>query len=244
MRRATASVSPIINLHRIGALDLLPQMFEQIWMPSVVLEDLLDARFLGYNVPSPFDLPWVEYHDPELTIPAVWVSLDLSSGEVAAIALAFENKDCIVLIDEPIGRIAAKGVGIKYWGTLQVLLEAKARGLIPSIIPYIKRLQNSGMFMTDDIVQRVLRLANETDGGVGPLSLLLRDEEEATAVETKTEEAKPEEKQPEKPAEKPGAKVIEEKKPEGPRPGEKKPDVPKPESKKAGDSKETKPSKP
>lgn len=192
MERATTSVSPIINLHRIGALDLLPQLFDQIWMPSVVLEDLLDARFLGYNVPSPFDLPWVEYHDPELTIPSVWISLDLSSGEVAAIALAFENKDCIVLIDEPIGRQAAGGVGIKYWGTLQILLEAKERGFIPSIIPYVKSLQQSGMFMTDEIVRRVLRLAGEEDGGVGPLSLLMRDEPEVK----KPEESKPEAKKP------------------------------------------------
>jgi predicted nucleic acid-binding protein len=165
MERATSSVAPIINLHRIGALDLLPQLFDQIWMPSVVLEDLLDARFMGYNVPSPFDLPWVDYQDPQLTIPSVWIALDLSSGEVAAIALAFENRDCTVLIDEPIGRQAAAGVGIKYWGTLQILLEAKARGFIPSIIPYIKRLQHTGMFMTNEIIQRILALAGEKDGG-------------------------------------------------------------------------------
>ncbi len=176
MARAVSSVSPIINLHRIDALDLLPKMFEQVWMPSVVLEDLLDARFLGYNVPSPFELPWVEYQDPQITIPAVWVSLDLSSGEVAAIALAFENRDCVVLIDEPIGRQAAAGVGIEYWGTLQILLEAKARGHVPSIIPYLKGLQHSGMWMTSETVQRVLRLADEKDGGEGTLSLLLTDE--------------------------------------------------------------------
>jgi predicted nucleic acid-binding protein len=173
MERATSSVAPIINLHRIGALDLLPQIFDQVWMPSVVLEDLLDARFLGYNVPSPFDLSWVEYQDPQLTIPAVWVSLDLSSGEVAAIALAFENRDCTVLIDEPIGRQAAAGVGIKYWGTLQILLEAKERGFIPSIIPYVKNLRQTGIYMTDEIIQRILALAGEKDGGGAELLKLL-----------------------------------------------------------------------
>ncbi|MEW6092818.1 MAG: DUF3368 domain-containing protein [Chloroflexota bacterium] len=174
MEKATCSISPIINLHRIGALDFLPQLFDEIWMPSVVMEDLLDARFMGYNVPSPFDLPWMQYQDPELTIPTIWIALDLSSGEVAAIALAFENRDCTVLLDEPIGRRAAGAVGLKYMGTLQVLLEAKARGLTNSIIPYVKGLQQSGMWMSDEIVHRVLRLAGETDGGTeGPLSLIM-----------------------------------------------------------------------
>ncbi len=175
MEKASSSVAPIINLHRIGALDLLPKLFKQIWMPSVVLEDLLDARFLGYNVPSPFDLPWVEYKDPQLTIPSVWIALDLSSGEVAAIALAFETRECVVLIDEPIGRQAAHQVGIQYWGTLQILLEAKAAGHIDSVIPYVKRLKQTGMHITDEIVQRILALADEKDGGVDPQEWILAE---------------------------------------------------------------------
>jgi predicted nucleic acid-binding protein len=108
--RATCSISPIIFLYRIGALDWLPELFDEFWMPSVVLDDLLEARFGGYDVPSPFSLPWVKYADPQVTIPGAWVSLDLSSGEVAAMSLAFENRDCIVLLDEPIGRRPA------WWG--------------------------------------------------------------------------------------------------------------------------------
>jgi len=176
MAKATCSISPIINLHRIGALDFLPQLFDEIWMPSVVMEDLLDARFIGYNVPSPFDLPWMQYQDPELTIPSIWIALDLSSGEVAAIALAFENRNYTVLLDEPIGRRAAGAVGLQYMGTLQVLLEAKVRGLTTSIIPYVKGLQQSGMWMSEEIVQRVLKLAGETDDGQeGPLSLIMQN---------------------------------------------------------------------
>ena len=125
MTKAICSVSPVVFLYRIGALEWLPQLFDEIWMPSVVLDDLLQARFIGYDVPSPFNLPWVQYEDPQLTIPAAWLSLDLSSGEVAAMSLAFENRDCTVLLDEPMGRRAASLVGINYWGTLKILLEAK-----------------------------------------------------------------------------------------------------------------------
>ncbi len=161
MSKVTCSASPIVFLYRIGALDWLPKLFDQIWMPSVVLDDLLQAKFIGYDVPSPFDLPWVQYEDPQLTIPAVWLALDLSSGEVAAMSLAFENHDCIVLLDEPMGRRAAALIGLECWGTLKILLEAKKRGLTEAIAPYVDRLGKSGIWMAPEVRQRILNLADE-----------------------------------------------------------------------------------
>ena len=168
MHRATCSISPIVFLYRIGALDWLPELFDEVWMPSVVLDDLLEARFYGYDVPSPFNLPWVHYADPQVTIPGAWVSLDLSSGEVAAMSLAFENQNCIVLLDEPIGRRAASLVGIQYWGTLKILLEAKSRGLTQSIAPYVDRLGTTGLWIVGETRQRILKLAGEVDTAPEP----------------------------------------------------------------------------
>jgi len=162
VNRATCSVSPVIYLYRVGALDWLPKLFNEIWMPTVVLEDLLDARFIGYDVPSPFDLPWVQYEDPELTVPSAWMSLDLSSGEVAAMSLAFENRDCVVLLDDPLARRAAKNVGITYWGTIKILLEAKARGLTGKITPYVDKLAGSSLLLSEENRQRILALAGES----------------------------------------------------------------------------------
>ncbi len=161
MNKAACSASPIVLLYRIGALEWLPKMFEEIWMPSTVLDDLLQAKFIGYDVPSPFDLPWVQYEDPQLTIPAAWLALDLSSGEVAAMSLAFENHDFIVLLDEPMARRAAGLIGLECWGTLKLMLEAKKRGLTESVAPYVDRLAKSGIWMMDDIRDRILRLAGE-----------------------------------------------------------------------------------
>ena len=161
MLRAACSVSPIIYLYRIGILDWLPRLFDEILMPTVVLEDLLNAKFIGFDVPSPFDLPWVSYDDPQITVPSAWVSLDLSSGEVAAMSLAFENADCIVLLDDPAARRAAKVVGLNYWGTLKIFLEAKARGLTSEITPYVDRLASSSILLSAENRRRILTLAGE-----------------------------------------------------------------------------------
>ena len=169
MTNAVCSVSPIIYLHRIGALEWMPKLFEQIWMPSVVLEDLLEGRFIGYNVPSPFDLTWIDYKDPELTIPSAWMALDLSSGEVAAMAVAFEHSKCTVLLDDPLARKAARAVGLECWGSLKILLEAKARGFTDKIAPYVDRMGNTGIWIPEETRQRILKLADEADAGPAPV---------------------------------------------------------------------------
>jgi len=75
--------------------------------------------------------------------------------------LAFENRDCIVLLDEPMGRRASGLIGLKCWGTLKVLLEAKKQGLTGSIAPYVERLGKAGIWITIETHQRILRLAGE-----------------------------------------------------------------------------------
>ena len=47
------------------------------------------------------------------------------------------------------------------WGTLRILLEAKSQGIVESVGPLIDRLQDAGMWVADDIRQRVLALAEE-----------------------------------------------------------------------------------
>lgn len=178
MNKAACSVSPVIYLYRVGILEWLPRLFDEIWMPTVVLEDLLDARFIGFDVPNPFKIPWLQFQDPELTVPSAWMALDLSSGEVAAMSLAFENRDCIVLMDDPLARRAARDVGIQCWGTIQILLEAKGRGLTEEITTYVDRLASSSLLLSKENRRRILALAGEdhpvpseeeeeTEGAVG-----------------------------------------------------------------------------
>ncbi len=89
MSKVTCSASPIVFLYRIGALEWLPKMFDEIWMPSCVLDDLLQARFIGYDVPSPFDLPWVQYEDPAVdhsgSVAGAGLELRRSRGHVAGL---------------------------------------------------------------------------------------------------------------------------------------------------------------
>ena len=76
-------------------------------------------------------------------------------------ALALENRDRIVILDDSLARRIAQAAGITVWGTLKVLLEAKSQGLTDSIAPDINRLRESGMWISEEVHQRVFALAGE-----------------------------------------------------------------------------------
>jgi hypothetical protein len=82
-------------------------------------------------------------------------------GELAAMALALENPHHILLLDDLLARKTAIAAGIPVWGTLRVILEAKSSGLLDRVDPIIKRLMQSGMWISEDLRLRILALAGE-----------------------------------------------------------------------------------
>lgn len=77
-------------------------------------------------------------------------------------ALALENPKRVVLLDDSLARRTAQAAGLTVMGTLGVLLEAKSRGFTESIGPLMERLENTGMWISEDVQRRILRLAGET----------------------------------------------------------------------------------
>lgn len=161
MLKAISNTSPLLYLYRIGGIDWLPRLFEEVWIPDAVRNELQVGRSKGYDIPNPEDYPWLKVVNPK-SIPSEWLALDLGPGELTAIALGLENPERIVLIDDLLARRIAKAAGLKVWGTLKVLLEAKSQGLIDTVKPYVSKLSDSGMWISAEIRKRILKLAGET----------------------------------------------------------------------------------
>ncbi len=160
MPKAITNTSPMLYLYRIGVIHLLPQIFEEIWMPEAVKNELLAGRQNGYDVPEPDNYKWLKIINPK-SAPSEWLVLDLGMGEIAAMALALENPQMVILLDDTLARRTAQAAGLQVWGTLKILLEAKSQGLIPSIEPYISNLSQAGMWISKEIRKRILVLAGE-----------------------------------------------------------------------------------
>ena len=160
MGKAISNTSPLLYLHRIGALGWVQVLFSEIWIPQAVVEELREGARRGHDVPQPEHLEWLAVVEPE-SVPSEWLALDLGAGELAAMALALENPDRIVLLDDALARRIGQAAGLTVWGTLRILLEAKAKGLTDSLAPHLDRLVAAGMWMSREIQERVLSLAGE-----------------------------------------------------------------------------------
>ena len=160
MSKAISNTSPLLYLYRVGAIDWLPRLFDEVWTTEAVRNELLARQTKGYVVPIPINYPWLHMVNPK-AMPSEWLALDLGAGELSAMALALENPNHVILLDDGLARRTATAAGLTVWGTLKVLLEAKLLGLVDRIEPMIGRLREAGMWISDDIKLRILKLAGE-----------------------------------------------------------------------------------
>ena len=125
-----------------------------------MIAELQEGQRRGYDVPNPIDYNWIRVVEPQV-VPSEWLTLDLGAGELEAIALALENPSHVVLLDDAWARRIAQAAGLTGWGTLKILLEAKSQGLTKNIKHTIDSLEDVGMWISNDIRNRVLALAGE-----------------------------------------------------------------------------------
>jgi predicted nucleic acid-binding protein len=159
--KAISNTSPLLYLHRCGGLAWLPSLFTLVCVPGAMAFELAEGRSRGFDAPNPEDHSWMKITDPQ-AMPSEWFAADLGAGEIAAMSLALEHPDHILLLDDALARRTAIAAGLTVWGTLRILLEAKSSGLIESVKPVIHRLEKSGMWVSEDIRRRVLALAGES----------------------------------------------------------------------------------
>ena len=86
----------------------------------------------------------------------------LSEGERQAIAIAASmGNDVILLIDDRAGRQAAEKLNIRITGLVGVLLMAKERGLIKSVVDVIEEIRNNGYWLSNSLVGIAKQLSGE-----------------------------------------------------------------------------------
>jgi predicted nucleic acid-binding protein len=156
-----SNTSPLLYLYRIGGLAWLTRLFTEVWVADAVIAEFEAGQQRGYDVPVIERYQWIKRVNPR-HVPEEWLVLDLGPGELATLALAFEHREQLLLLDDLLARRIAQAGGLKVWGTLRVLLEAKAQGMIPEVAPCVNTLVQAGMWVSEDIRRRILQLAGET----------------------------------------------------------------------------------
>lgn len=134
-------------------------------IPTAVADELQRGSENDPRIATTLSQDWIEVRQPR-NIPQVeslQQDRNLDRGESEAIALALELNAEGLLIDERLGRIEARRLGLSIVGVLGLLLVAKRRGLVSAVQPIIDDLINeAGFRVSNPLDQEVLRAAGET----------------------------------------------------------------------------------
>ena len=154
--------SALQYLFRIGQLDILQTLFDEVLVADAVEQELNRGKSTGYLVPNITDYSWITIERPDShSIPIELKSL--GDGECASILLARETSVDQVILDDLDARYAAKTLGLLIIGTIGILMRAKEQNLIPKIAPLLEQLIDAGMWISSEIKQYALELSGEGD---------------------------------------------------------------------------------
>jgi predicted nucleic acid-binding protein len=155
MRLVVADTSPLRYLLQIEQIELLPRLFERIFIPSVVCNELKHPsapEVAGKWTNSKPD--WLEVseagagNDPSLSA--------LDEGERSAIALGLTLRADLVLMDDRRGVAVARAMGFEVTGTLGILDLAARRGMV-DLADALARLRTTNFRRRGELFDALLK---------------------------------------------------------------------------------------
>ena len=163
--KAVSNTTPLRYLIAIEQEHWLGKLFEKVFVPVAVHEELTDAKTPETVRRRMASLPtWIEVRTvDEMRTPTFPVTLH--RRERQAILLAEELRADVLLIDEQIGRAIALSRNLPLSGTLGVLERADRTGFVSDFPQVLQRLKASGFFITDALEQQLLERHRTRRGG-------------------------------------------------------------------------------
>ena len=160
---AVSNTGPLIALAKVDKLSLLEKLFGRVFIPPAVHRELLaksgpesarlDDALISFVEVAPI---------PSLTHEVKTATMRLDSGEQQAVGLAYERK-VILIIDERLGRTAARRLGLTITGVIGVLIRAKEAELIQAVCPLLNEARQQGYWLSDEALNVAAKLAGEDE---------------------------------------------------------------------------------
>jgi predicted nucleic acid-binding protein len=157
--RSSSTPRPLIFLGNAGRLELLRATgASRIVAPQVVVDEVMAAQHDDRASRALAEAQWIERAAP-IDIPPSVIEWDLGPGESAVIAVALGTVAARPVIDDLLGRRCALALGLNVMGTLGVLVAAHHSGHVDDLRQAILDLRTSGMWISNTVIDRALRLA-------------------------------------------------------------------------------------
>ena len=155
--KVVCNMSPLILFAKIRRLGLLIQLYDELIIPASVLDEVC-AKPGREEKQIQALLRSRKFRMQKATMrTSGGLPPDLGVGEQEAIALALETKADLVVLGNWQGRRVARERGLSITGTVGVLVEARKRGVIPSVRRELDRLVEAGMWIGEAFYHRILQ---------------------------------------------------------------------------------------
>lgn len=147
--KAVTNSTCLIGLERIERLDILPQVFSTITIPTAV------AAEVG------IEADWLIVRTVQNLAVVATLKTQVDSGEAEAIATAMELGDVFVILDDRKARLLSLQLSLKVIGTVGMLLRAKRFGVIAEIKPLLTALNQVDFRISQALIQKAVQIAGE-----------------------------------------------------------------------------------
>lgn len=154
------NASPLIFLANAGLLEMLKGAGSELVVTQTVVAEITRRGASDPTVQALERSPWLKVIEPP-PIPSVIQAWDLGEGESSTLAWAYRHPGTEAILDDLAARRCAAALGIPVKGTLGLVLAAKQRGDIPAARPVLEKLRQSGMYLSDRVVNEALALVGE-----------------------------------------------------------------------------------
>ena len=169
MVKVVSNASPIIGLIKIQKLYLLWELFDEIYITSVVYDEIMSGnakRDTNNSIQALEEavnakrIKIYEVADKQLVEKLYG---KLHKGELETIIAAKELDIEFVIIDEKAARNLAESFLLTPIGIVGVILFAKSKSRIEAVKPLLEELISSGFRTSDKIYKWALEQAGETE---------------------------------------------------------------------------------
>lgn len=158
--RLVVNTSPLIHLAEASLLHLLREAAPTVWVPEPVAREIRAYGNLDPTARALAAHDWLEVQ-PVPVLSAQVLAWDLGPGETAVLELARTFPGSTAVIDDLAGRRCAEALGLPLRGTVGLVLAAKQAGRLTAARPVLENLRDSGMYLSDAVLQRALRRVGE-----------------------------------------------------------------------------------
>lgn len=155
-----ANTSPIIVLARASRIELLRVVAERIVVPLAVADEIRRRGPEDPAVAALSQTSWITVVETRLVHNQV-SDCGVDPGEMAVLTWALVHPEAEAILDDLPARRCAERLGIRFRGTVGIILWAKQIGVIPAARPVIEEVRRAGLYLSEGVVAEALARVNE-----------------------------------------------------------------------------------